>query len=106
MKNTTFGCALALVLAAVLALGGCATSCPAGGCPDDQKLAQAVEAAMAQHTELQAPNQISVQCIRGTVYLNGQVATELQRSTAKSVAKSVPGVQKVVDNIALPYQGR
>jgi hyperosmotically inducible periplasmic protein len=106
MKNTTFGCVLALILAAVLALGGCATNCPAGGCPDDQKLAQAVEAAMAQHTELQAPNQISVQCIRGTVYLNGQVATELQRSTAKSVAKSVPGVLKVVDNIALPYQGR
>src|SRR5690348_10247870 len=100
MKNT-FRCALAVILAAV-ALGGCASmSCAAGGCPEDEKLTQAVEAAMAQHTELQAPNNISVQTIGGTVYLNGQVATELQRSTAKSVAKSVPGVKKVVDNISL-----
>ena len=106
MKNTLSGCALALILTATIALGGCATNCPAGGCPDDRKLAQAVEAAMSKHTELLAPNQISVQCIGGTVYLNGQVATDLQRSTAKSVALSVPGVHKVVDNIALSYQGR
>jgi osmotically-inducible protein OsmY len=104
MKNTTLACALALILTAALALGGCATSCPAGGCPDDQKLTQAVEAALAQHPELQ--NNISVQCRGSTVYLNGQVATELQRSTAKSAAQSVPGVTKVVDNMNLPYQGR
>jgi osmotically-inducible protein OsmY len=112
MQNTTLRHALAaLLLAAAVALGGCAAiearkQCGAGGCPGDDKITQQVEAALQQHTELQAPNQVTVQTLAGTVYLNGQVATELQRSIAVSAAKSVPGVTKVVNNIALPYQGR
>jgi osmotically-inducible protein OsmY len=111
MQNTTLRHALAALLLAAVTLGGCAAidereRCGAGGCPGDDKITQQVEAALQTHTELQAPNRVSVQTLAGTVYLNGQVATELQRSTAVSAAKSVPGVKKVVDNIALPYMGR
>ena len=111
MKNTLRHALAALTLVAAVALGGCAAieereRCGAGGCPGDDKITQQVEAALQKHTELQAPNRVSVQTLAGTVYLNGQVATELQRSTAVSAAKSVPGVKKVVDNIALPYMGR
>jgi len=107
MKSTSLRLALALVgLAASLALGGCATHCPADGCPADKKLTAQVEAAFQQYTELMPPNSLVVQTLGGVVYLNGQVATDLQRQKAVSVAKSVPGVTKVVDNISLPYQGR
>jgi osmotically-inducible protein OsmY len=109
MTNTSLRHSLAaFTLVAAVALGGCAAMehCGAKGCPGDDQITQQVEAALQQHTELQAPNRVTVQTIAGTVYLNGQVATELQRSTAVSAAKSVPSVKKVVDNIALPYMGR
>jgi osmotically-inducible protein OsmY len=34
------------------------------------------------------------------------VSTDLQRQIAQSVAGSAAGVKKVVNNIALPYEGR
>jgi hyperosmotically inducible periplasmic protein len=110
MNKTKFRLALTALVAAV-ALAGCAAveereHCGAGGCPADDQITAQVEAAFQQHTELRPPNTVSVQTLGGVVYLNGQVATDLQRSTAVSVAKSVPGVKKVVDNISLPYQGR
>lgn len=110
MNKTKFRCALIALLAAV-ALGGCAAieereKCGADGCPADAKITEQVEAAFQQHTALSPPNIIHVQTLGGVVYLNGQVSTELQRANAVSVAKSVPGVKKVVDNLNLPYQGR
>jgi osmotically-inducible protein OsmY len=44
--------------------------------------------------------------VDGVVYLNGEVATELQRDTATALAREVPGARQVVDMIALEYQGR
>jgi osmotically-inducible protein OsmY len=40
------------------------------------------------------------------VYLTGQVATDLQRQTAESVAREVPGVGEVVNSIAISFEGR
>ena len=42
----------------------------------------------------------------GIVYLTGQVATDLQRDTAVTSAQQVPGVERVVNSIALSYSGR
>jgi len=44
---------------------------------------------------------IGVQTINGIVYLTGTVATGLQRADAESVASEVPGVDKVVNSIAI-----
>jgi osmotically-inducible protein OsmY len=40
------------------------------------------------------------------VYLTGQVATDLQRDTAESVAHEATGVSRVINTIALTYAGR
>ena len=99
------------MLAAIAVVPGCSASrvaaeCGYEGCPPDQKVTAAVRASLAQHTELRPPNLIYVQTLDGVVYLTGQVATDLQRETAVDVARQVPGVHKVVDNIALNYPGR
>jgi osmotically-inducible protein OsmY len=50
---------------------------------------------------LEAPNQLNVQTINRVVYLNGLVATGLQRWDAESVASQVQGVDKVVNSIGV-----
>ncbi len=47
-----------------------------------------------------------METLNRVVYLSGQVASELQRLTAESIAQGAPGVRRVVDNIALTYEGR
>jgi osmotically-inducible protein OsmY len=93
------------------ALTGCAAyrayeKCGYNGCPGDQQISDQVRAQLRQHTELLPPNLIYVHTVDGVVYLNGEVATELQRDTATTLAREVPGARQVVDMIALEYQGR
>ena len=108
----TVRAALLLLLAAhSCALGGCAAvreyrACGYHGCPADANITVQVQALLAQHPALAAPNRVYVQTLNGVVYLSGQVATELQRLTAESVAQGAPGVRRVVDNVALTYGGR
>jgi osmotically-inducible protein OsmY len=99
----------ALLLCALLA--GCADydayrKCGKEGCPGDAQITAAVQASLKQHPALQPPNVIYVRTVDHTVYLTGQVATGLQRDTAESLAKQTPEVHRVVNSIALGYQGR
>ena len=91
-----------------LLLTGCAAQqkCGSADCVADTELTAAVTARLNQYPELSAPNQVYVKTRDGVVYLTGQVATDLQRRTAESVARQTPGVRKVNDNIALSYGGR
>lgn len=101
-----------LVLAAVSgALSGCAAlreyhECGYHGCPADVNITTQVQRLLRQHPALAAPNQVYVETLNRVVYLSGQVASELQRLTAESIAQGAPGVRRVVDNIALTYEGR
>jgi len=101
-----------LALAGVAAsLGACApfatlASCGSSGCPGDAQLSAAVRAQLDQHVELLAPNHVYVRTLDRVVYLSGEVATDLQRETAVSVARQTPGVPRVVDMISLEYEGR
>jgi BON domain-containing protein len=81
---------LAFILLLALTLQGCVASsqCASGGCQGD------------------APNSVYVQTRDGVVYLTGQVATDLQRTTAETVVAKVPGVVRVVNSIALTFGGR
>ena len=108
-------CRTALAIAvAVLGAGavcGCAPyhayrTCGRRGCPGDAEITAAVHARLAAHPVLRAPNQVYVQTLAGVVYLSGQVATDLQRDIAATAAAEAPGVQRVVDSIALTYSGR
>jgi len=101
---------LALATAAALALSACAAvdtwrKCGAG-CPGDAELTAQVRARLAGYPELLAPNHVYVNTLDRVVYLSGEVATDLQRETAVSVARATPGVPRVVDMISLEYNGR
>src|SRR5215831_21150570 len=91
-----------------LSLHGCVSSsqCASEECKNDAKITADVQAKLKEHRELGGPNTVYVQTRGGTVYLTGQVATELQRQTAEDVAGKVPGVAQVVNSIALSYGGR
>jgi osmotically-inducible protein OsmY len=100
--------ALAAVVA--LSLGGCAAidawrKCGAG-CPGDAQVSAQVRARLNQYPELLAPNHVYVSTLDRVVYLTGQVATDLQRETAESVARGTPGAPQVVNLISLEYDGR
>jgi len=100
---------LAFILLCGLALQSCASSsakCTSDACQGDAKITAAVQAKLLEHRELSAPNSVYVQTRDGVVYLSGQVATDLQRETAETVAGQVAGVQQVVNSIALSYGGR
>jgi|SRR5579863_5312248 len=100
---------LACVLAcALLAMSGCAefTKCGFRGCPGDAEITAAVEAIFAQHTELEPPSLVTVRTIDHVVYLNGLVATDLQRQTAQALAQQAVGVRRVVNSIGVSYSGR
>ncbi len=111
MRGTRSSLAV-LTLAALLpaALSGCASyraysKCGYSGCPGDQQISAEVRSLLFEHVELRAPNLIYVHTLDGVVYLSGQVATDLQREIAESVAREAPDVRSVVDMISLMYRG-
>jgi osmotically-inducible protein OsmY len=92
-------------------VAGCAEysayrECGAHGCADDAKITAEVRALLSQHPALGPPNQVYVQTMNQVVYLSGQVATDLQRETAESIATAAAGGHRIVDIIALEYSGR
>ena len=110
MRRYLLLCLLPLLVLLMGTLTACAAfnevrTCGYGGCPADAHITAEVKAQFKQHTELQPPNLLYVQTLNGVVYLSGAVATPLQRETAVDVARQVPSVAHVVDNIALFYTG-
>jgi len=104
-------CALSLLILLSVTLGGCAAynaqrKCGSGGCPGDADITAKVQALLKQHRELGAPNQVYVKTLDGVVYLSGQVATDLQRDTAETAARSVSEASNVVNSIAVNYAGK
>jgi osmotically-inducible protein OsmY len=101
---------LCVLMSAAAGLNACASlqavhKC-GGGCPGDAQLSAAVRARLDEHVELLAPNHVYVSTLDRVVYLTGEVATDLQRETAESVARHTAGVPRVVDMISLEYEGR
>lgn len=100
----------ALAAAVAVSLGGCAAietwnKCGAG-CPGDAEMSAQVRARLDEYPELLAPNRVYVSTLDRVVYLSGQVATDLQRETAETVARTAPGAPRVVNLISLGYTGR
>jgi osmotically-inducible protein OsmY len=84
-----------------LSLQGCITRCTTDACRADARISAAVRAQFNQHADLGGANEISVQTVDRVVYLHGLVSTPLVRETAESVAMSVDGVDRVVNEIGL-----
>jgi osmotically-inducible protein OsmY len=88
------------------ALSACALvhsyqKCGFEGCTGDAEVTAQVQAAFRQHPALEEPNGVDVQTVDNVVYLYGLVNTEVNRADAQEVAKSVPGVTRVVNSIAV-----
>lgn len=83
-----------LVCIGLSAALGCAAlgECGLRACPADAKISAAVRAQLAQSAALGPPNLISVQTIRGVVYLRGLVSTPYQIAEGAIIAGQVPGV--------------
>jgi BON domain len=98
-------------LAVLGTLGGCAAydawrKCGLDGCPGDAQLRAAVLSLLDQYPALGPPNRVYVTGLDGVLYLSGQVQTDLQRADVEAVAaRAAPG-HRIVDNIALSYNGR
>jgi len=86
-----------------VALSGCATyrDCGTPACTGDQKITSEVERRLDEYPALAGAIPITVQTKDGIVYLNGQVATDLERYTAESVSLKATGVAMVVNGIAV-----
>jgi osmotically-inducible protein OsmY len=102
--------ALALLLIQTQLLCSCAAyhawrKCGVAGCPSDAQITAGVRSLLSQHPELGPPNEVYVQTVDRVVYLSGEVATGLQRDTAEAVARRAPGERRVVNTIALEYNG-
>ena len=94
---------MALLAVLAISLEGCAAyrKCGFSGCPGDAQVTAAVQAAYADHAELQPPNLLTIQTVDGVVYLYGLVDTDYQRQMAETVALRAPGVKRVINSIGL-----
>jgi osmotically-inducible protein OsmY len=93
----------ALTFAVVLiTVSGCAAfqdyrKCAAGGCPDDARITTELKSRLDQRPDLAAD--VHVQTLNSIVYLSGQVTTDIQRDSAELMAREVPGVRGIIDNV-------
>ena len=72
-----------------------------GGVSQDTQITEAVEQAIAQHPDLNPPNQIYVDTRDHVVYLSGLVDNTLVTQNAEQVARQVSGVVRVVNTITV-----
>ena len=63
----------------------------------DKAITNQVKSAFSSHPDV--GTEISVMTKDGVVYLKGKASTPLAKSHAEELAKAVPGVQKVVDDV-------
>ena len=87
------------MLAAALALGAMATGC-ATVPQDDLRVEAEVKARLAARRDANL-TRIGVACNRGVVRLTGTVESPDQRAQAEQIARSVPGVQRVINSLEL-----
>jgi osmotically-inducible protein OsmY len=92
-------------LAANLLLAACSVFGPCDSqCREDAKLRDEVQRQINQRTSLRFFS-IDVQAHDQSVYLQGLVDTEVDRSAAQQIAMSVPGVKKVYNGLELNGNG-
>jgi osmotically-inducible protein OsmY len=96
--STVLCICLAAVLAGCASLGKCG---PGEECSGDAKITAEVRALLAQNPSLGGPNHISVQTVRGVVYLRGIVSTPVQIADAGSIAEQVAGVTDVQNMLTI-----
>jgi hypothetical protein len=89
--------------ALLITLSGCASfrGCGAANCQGDREITSDVEHLIGGTPALMGSVPITVQTDRGVVYLNGVVETDLERYMAENLAKQVPNVAMVVNDVSV-----
>jgi hyperosmotically inducible periplasmic protein len=97
------------VLIATIVLGACVTATPTqestGEHIDDATITSRVNTALIDDPQVKA-RQVDVETSRGVVQLNGFVDTTTAKDRATTVARSVPGVQTVHNNLVVQEGSR
>ena len=101
MKNLKPLCVLACVLALAGAVSGCATGQPGDGRMTDGKITADVQARINQNPDVGPPDSVRVQTRDHVVYLSGYVSTGLMKQTAEDLARTTPGVTRIVNEIGI-----
>ena len=100
LKSSLSALFLAIILATAL---GCSANLPkesAGEFVDDSVITTRVKASIVDHPTLKAI-EIHVETLKGTVRLSGYVASQAQIDKAGAVARGVPGVRSVKNELQL-----
>jgi len=74
--------------------------CGLSGCPGDATITASIEDRLSHRADVFA-NDISVQTLNRVVYLRGLVDSTGQRESIVAAARSVAGVEDVVDSLVL-----
>jgi osmotically-inducible protein OsmY len=90
---------LLLLLPVTLLLLGCRTNESPEGQVNDLEISTQLKSKLASHVGLSSVTNISVNSTNGVVTLSGQVDTEEARAKAEALARAVPKVVRVVNNL-------
>jgi osmotically-inducible protein OsmY len=102
-RRSLFASVVVMVLAG--ALPGCAMyhtyeKCGFSGCPGDAQITAQIQSRINQRGDLES-TAITVQTFDHVVYLYGVVSSGLEISDTESIARSVPGVEQVINSMAI-----
>ena len=102
MKNGIQNIMMAVGLAAVVAgFSGCASSDRSSGrAYEDWRTSRRIKSAL-NDAPMYKFGDVSVDTFKGVAQLNGWVDSDSQRSNATQIARSVPGVNQVINNLTL-----
>ena len=101
--NTTQFFGVSLLTASLLTMGGCTVfrgQSTVGQAVDDSAITTQVKARFAESSEVSAMA-INVQTVHGVVQLSGFAKNANERSTAESIARQVPNVKSVKNDIII-----
>jgi len=101
--NTTQFFGVGLLTGSLLAMGGCTVmreQSTVGEAVDDTAITTQVKARFAESPVVSALA-INVETFHGTVQLSGFAKNESERSTAESIARKVPNVKSVKNDIVV-----
>ena len=97
---------LSIMVISAFSLDGCAAwkeerKCGLAGCADDQAITANVQAKLSHHPAV--GTEVTVQTLDLIVYLSGFVSSGNFSEVAEAVTRTVPGVSKVVNQIAVTH---
>ncbi len=101
--NTTQFLGVSLLTASLLTMGGCTVmrgQSTVGQAVDDSAITTQVKARFAESPAVSALA-INVETVHGVVQLSGFAKNANERSTAESIARNVPHVKSVKNNIII-----